>query len=128
MAMTKKVKTYFFDSYAFYEIIEGNKNYEHYTMNIAIITTRLNLMELHYGLLLKYGKREADKYYDEFVQFSINFSDEIIKKANEFRASLKHRKLSYVDCVGYITALSRNIPFLTGDLQFKDLENVEYVK
>ncbi|MDP3765396.1 MAG: hypothetical protein Q8R04_02695, partial [Nanoarchaeota archaeon] len=74
--------TYFFDSYAFYEIIEGNKNYEPYTKNMAIITTKLNLMELHYGLLLKYGQKTADYYFDELSVFSVDVSDDIIKKAN----------------------------------------------
>ena len=118
----------FFDSYALYEIIEGNPNYKKYSENIAIITTKLNLMELHYGLLNKYGKEVADKYYDIFVEFTVEINDDLIKKANEFRISLKKKKLSYVDCIGYIIAKSRNIKFLTGDQQFSDLENVEFVK
>jgi hypothetical protein len=92
------------------------------------VTTKLNLMELHYGLLLCYGKIAADKHFDELAKFSVDVSDETIKKANEFRASLKERKLSFVDCIGYIIARARNIKFLTGDSQFKDFENVEFVK
>ena len=122
------IKTYFFDSYAFYEIIEGNPNYQPYTIEIAIITTKLNLMELHYGLLREYGEEIADEYYDKLIKFSVEVSDDIIKEANLFRASLKERNLSYVDCVGYIIAKTRNIKFLTGDEQFKDLDNVEFVK
>ena len=118
----------FFDSYALYEIIDGNPNYKKYSENIAIITTKLNLMELHYGLLNKYGKEVADKYYDIFVEFTVDINDDLIKKANEFRISLKKKKLSYVDCIGYIIAKSRNIKFLTGDQQFFELENVEFVK
>jgi|SRR3989344_6663862 len=124
----EEIDTFFFDSYAFYEIIEGNPNYKHYSKNIAIITTKLNLMELHYGLLLKYGKEKADKYYDQFAVFSVEITDNIIKKSNEFRMFMKKRKLSYVDCIGYIIAKLLNVRFLTGDKEFEDLENVEYIK
>ena|SRR3989344_5968028 len=126
--MVKTIVAYFFDSYAFFEIIEGNSNYKKYTRDIAIVTTKLNLMELHYGLLVKYGKYEADKYFDELINFAVDISDDIIKMANDFRLSMKGRKLSYVDCIGYIIARLRNIKFLTGDNQFENLDNVEFIK
>ncbi|MDD5133690.1 MAG: PIN domain-containing protein [Candidatus Nanoarchaeia archaeon] len=122
------IKVFFFDTYALYELIEGNPNYKPYTKNIGIITTKLNLMELHYGLFLKYGKEIADNYYDKLIDYTIQINDNIIKKANEFRVSFKKRKLSYVDCIGYIIARSRNVKFLTGDKEFEDLEGVEFVK
>ena len=37
------------------------------------------------------------------------------------------RNLSYTDVVGYNIALKRGIRFLTGDRNFKNLENVEWV-
>ena len=123
-----EVAAYFFDSYAFFEIIGGNKNYLHFSKNIGIITTRLNLLELHYGLLKIYGKETADKYYDQYTSFAIEIDDDILKKASSLKAALRKKKLSYIDCVGYITALSRGVKFLTGDKEFKDLENVEFVK
>ena len=57
-----EIETYFFDTYALYEIFNQNANYKKYSNNINIITTRLNLMELHYGLLLKYGINIANKW------------------------------------------------------------------
>lgn len=123
-----EINTLFFDTYAFFEIINGNKNYEKYIHKIAIITTKLNLMELHYGLLLKYGVKKANLYYDDFVEFTVEIPDNLIKKANEFRASMKKNKISYIDCLGYIIAKSRNIKFLTGDKEFELLDNVEFVK
>ncbi len=122
------VRSFFFDTYAFYEIIEGNENYMPYAKDVVIFTTKLNLMELHYGLLVKYGKEQADAIYDELVKFTVDIDDKTIKEANEFRKMLKKRKLSYVDCLGYIIARSMNIPFLTGDKEFWDLENVKFVK
>ena len=89
-----KIRTFFFDTYAIIEIIFGNPNYNDYTNDIVIATTRLNLMELHYTLLLKYGKEKADRCYDEFVKFTIDVYDRLIKQANEFRASFKKRGLT----------------------------------
>ena len=122
------IRTLFFDSYAFFEIIEGNSNYKEYTHGIAIITTKLNLMELFYGLLIKYGSETSNRYYDDLLKFCVDIDDEIIKEAMIFKALYKKRKLSYVDCIGYIFAKHRNIKFLTGDKQFKDMENVEFVQ
>ena len=122
------VTTYFFDTYAFYELISGNQNYLKYSKNVGIITTKLNLMELHYGLILLYGKEKANVYYDRFSRFCVDFDDSIIKSANEFRFSHKSKKFSYVDCIGYIISILMNVKFLTGDKGFEGLNNVEYVK
>ena len=119
--------TYFFDTYALFEIVHGNKNYILYS-NVALITTKLNLMELHYRLLDLYGKDYAEKAYNKFLQFVIEISDDIIKKANQFKLINKKRRLSYVDCIGYIIAKMNNVRFLTGDKEFENFENVEFVK
>lgn len=120
--------TFFFDSYAFFAILDKNENYNKYIKGISIVTTKLNLMEMHYGLMRRFGKEIADRWYDELVKYCVVINDSVIKEANVFRYANKHKKLSYIDCVGYIIAKSRNIKFLTGDMQFKDFENVEYVK
>ena len=121
------VDSYFFDTYAFYELIEGNDNYKPY-LKVVIFTTQMNLMELHYGLMVKYGKDEADRIYDELRKYAVDVSDDIIKAANVFRKTYSKRKLSYVDCVGYMIARSLDVPFLTGDKEFRDLTNVKFVK
>ena len=118
---------YFFDTYALFEIVHGNINYFNYK-KAEIITTKLNLMELHYRLLLLYGKSYAEKAYKKFLPFVFEISDEIIKLANEFKLKYKKRKLSYVDCIGYILAKSNNAKFLTGDKEFKGMDNVEFVR
>ncbi len=123
-----EIKTFFFDTYAFYEIIQGNENYKPYEKEVSIITTKLNLMELHYGLLSLYGKEEADKYFDNFSQFCVEITDDIIKESNEFRNNNKKKKMSYIDCLGYICARRHGVLFLTGDKEFHDLDNVEFVK
>ena len=121
-------KTFFFDTYALFEIVKGNLNYRDYTTDIGIVTTRLNLMELYYGLFVNFGKNVADEYYRRYREFCVEISDDLIKSAMRFRAENKKKDLSYVDCVGYAFAAEAKIKFLTGDKEFEKLPNVEYVK
>lgn len=119
---------YFFDTYALYSVIMGYPSYKKYFKQIVIITSRMNLIELHYILLRDYGKEVADTKFEHFKEFEVSFSDEIIKKANQFRYANKKKNFSYTDCIGYLIARTRNIPFLTGDNAFKGMEGVEFVK
>jgi len=123
-----EVESFFFDTYALYEVIAGNPAYEKYASRVAVVTTRLNLMELYYGLLAGYGKKTADEHYKEFAEYAVEIGDEIVKNAMEFKLANKHKNLSYVDCIGYTLARQRSIKFLTGDREFKDMLGVEYVK
>ena len=117
----------FFDTYALFEIIKENKNYACYVKGVGVITTILNLMELHYALLREVGKEEADRHFERLLPFVVDLSNEIIKEANGFKLLNKKRKLSYIDCIGYMIARSMNLKFLTGDKQFEKLEGVEFV-
>lgn len=123
-----EIRTFFFDSYAFFEISNGNLAYEPYVKDVAITTTKLNLMELHYGILRTEGKEKADELYDKYLQYTIDFSDEDIKEANQFRLEQKKQDLSYIDCMGYVLAKKMRIKFLTGDNKFKGMEGVEFVE
>ena len=40
----------------------------------------------------------------------------------------KGNLISYVDCIGYVVALEKNVLFLTGEKHFKELKNVEFVR
>ncbi len=119
---------FFFDTYALHGIFKSNQNYKPYISDVQIVLTRLNLMEFYYGIFITKGKEAADLYYDRLVEFAVDLSDEVIKKAMIFRAQNRNKKLSYVDCIGYIIAKSLNIKFLTGDKEFKNMENVEFVQ
>ena len=119
---------YFADTYSLFEIIGGNQKYAKFVRLVEIITTRLNLMELYYGLLMKYNEEIADAYYSVYLPRAVNFSDYTIKRAMKFRLANKEKKLSYIDCVGYQTALENRVKFLTGDKAFNEIPNVEFVK
>lgn len=117
---------FFFDSYAIIEIVLGNENYKKYTDSI-ILTTRLNLFEVFYALLKDVGEKEAGFCLDRYYEFIIGFGKEVIKKAARFRLQHKKRNLSMTDCIGYILAKEWNVKFLTGDKEFENMENVEFV-
>ena len=118
----------FYDTYAILEIISGNANYKNYLKNIGIVTSRLNLMELYYRLYVLFGIETAELYFQRYNLFVVEVDDFIVKKAMIFKAENKNKDLSYVDCIGYIFAMKNKIKFLTGDRQFEQMENVEFVK
>lgn len=116
---------FFFDTYAFFEIIRGNQNYKQYIED-RIITTIFNLAELNYNLKKEKDKKTADDYTDKYSGFIVEVSIEDIKNAMDFKTM--DRKLSIPDAIGYIVAKRFNIKFLTGDKDFENMENVEFVR
>ena len=118
---------FFFDTYAIIEIWNGNTDYQKYA-NETIITSMLNLGELYYSYIKDGSKESADLRMDTFKPNIIEIDKETMKKAMYFRYIHKKRKLSMVDCVGYMLSQKIGIPFLTGDKEFKDFPNVEFVK
>lgn len=120
--------SFFFDTYAFYEIIVGNQNYLPYTKEVNIITTQLNLMEMYYQLLALYSKEHALEFFKKYEDFIVPISDSLVIEAMDFRKDHYKKNLSYVDCVGYTIAKKMKTPFLTGDIQFENMSNVNFIK
>lgn len=122
------MQIFFFDTYAFYEIIVGNPNFLPFAKDVKIVTTQLNLMELYYQLVALYGKEKAVEFFNRYKEFIVPISNEMVIEAMNFRKEHYKQDLSYVDCIGYTIAKKMNIPFLTGDRQFEEMENVKFVK
>lgn len=118
---------YFFDSYALFEIIKGNKNYIEYT-NADLILSKLNIFELYYGLLRETDEKTAFSMLNKYYNFIIDFDKEIIEQAAKFRFLYKKSKFSMADCIGYMIAKRLGVKFLTGDKEFESMPNVEFVK
>ena len=116
---------FFFDTYAFFEMIRGNPNYEKYK-EINIITSIFNLAELNYGLKKEKNKEIADKITERYKSFLISITLEDIKKAMDLK--IKFKKFSIPDAIGYTIAKKFNAKFLTGDEDFRNMPNVEFVK
>ena len=119
--------SYFWDTYAVIELLEGNPNYEEYSKEKIVITV-FNLVEIYYYALREYSELEANEIYERYKLFVVKISDSILKQAMAFRKKYKKRDFSYADCVGYIYSLKNKIKFLTGDEGFKGMKNVEFVK
>lgn len=117
--------TYFFDTYAFFEIIRGNPRYESYK-DAGIVTTIFNLAELAYGLKKEMSEQVADEYLRRYWLFAVDVTHEDVKKATSLKN--KRREMSIPDTIGYTVAQRLRIKFLTGDDDFKDFPNVEFVK
>ncbi len=118
---------YFFDSYAIIEIIKQNESYLKFE-NITMITNSLHLAEVYYFLLRIYNERTAD-YYMSNLDFSfLDITPELSIKASRLKHKHRKQKLSYADCIGYITALENNMKFVTGDKQFENMKDVEFLK
>lgn len=117
----------FFDSYALVELFCGNLNYEKFR-DIKVVTSYFHLYETCFILRKKYSVEEISNYLNKLKKFCVQLDFDWINEAVELRHELKNRDLSYADCLGYIIAKNMGIKFLTGDSQFKDLKNVEFVK
>ena len=116
-----------FDTYAIIEIIKGNKNYDNY-LDIEVVINTFILAELTYYLIKTLGLDKTSYYIDKYKKFVRSTDSEIIKQAMLFRYKHKKKKLSMTDCISYFMAKELGIKFLTGDKEFKNLENVEFVK
>jgi uncharacterized protein len=121
-----KKGSYVFDTYAIFEIIGGNSNYNPY-LDSGVIINNFIFAELCYNLLRE-NKVKAEEYAKKYSQYISSLEPEWIKEAMEFRLKWKDRDVSMTDCIGYIMAKKLGIKFLTGDKEFEDMENVEYVK
>ncbi|MBN2250727.1 MAG: PIN domain-containing protein [Candidatus Altiarchaeota archaeon] len=119
---------YFFDTYALIEISLGTPAYKKYVKGASIVTSTLNLMEMYYSMRRENPREEVELFYEYLRPFAADIDDYLVKEAMEFRLANRRRRLSYVDCIGYVFARRNGIKFLTGDMAFERLPGVEYVK
>ena len=121
------VREFFFDAYAIIEIFKQNKEYNKYS-DTQITTNALHLAEAYYYLIKVYNEKTAD-YLIKNIDISLmDISYDITIRSTKFRYINRKKKLSYADCIGYITAQKLGLKFLTGDKEFKGMKNVEFVK
>ncbi|MGV8176372.1 MAG: PIN domain-containing protein [Candidatus Bilamarchaeaceae archaeon] len=121
---------FFYDSYAILEFVRGNSTYKRYFPAKGCATTHFNLVEVYYCLLRTVGKDTAEKVYESFISICAEPDHGLLKRAMEKRLELvgSGKNISYADAVGYQFALEHNLKFLTGDMEFEKLANVEFVK
>jgi len=118
---------YFFDTYALFEDIYGNSNYEKYK-SFPFKICILNIAEFYAGLLRDFGEKTAVEIYNRFNFDVLEITEKIVIEAVNFRHEHKKQKISLPDAVGYLLAKNYGLKFLTGDKEFEKFDNVEFVK
>lgn len=116
---------FFFDTYAFFEIIRGNPAYKKY-VECEGLTTILNLAELNYNLKKEKDKKTADEITEKYKEYCVSITINDVKEAMDMKQ--QNKKLSIPDVIGYIIAKRYGVLFLTGDEGFRIFKNVEFVK
>jgi len=121
---------YIYDTYAVLEYISGNRKYARYFEEDYGFLTVLNLMEIYYAVLSRFGEEAAEEAYSATETFLREFDEKDVKESMKLRLKLRRRELniSYADALGYHLSLKLKVKFLTGDIVFKGLENVEFVR
>ncbi len=120
-------RAFVFDTYAILEIISGNKNYSPY-LDSEIIINDFIFAELCYNLIKEKGLEKSSLLIEKYSKFIMEISPGIIKNAMLFRFENRKKDVSMADCISYMHSKHLNIKFLTGDKEFTDMPNVEFVK
>ncbi|MFH1585902.1 MAG: PIN domain-containing protein [archaeon] len=118
--------SYIYDTYAILEIIEGNPNYEDY-LDKQIIINDFIYAELCY-VLIRTKYPNVSKFLDKYKKHIVHVNPISIKMAMIFRHNNKDKNLSMTDCISYFMAKDLKIKFLTGDKEFENFKEVEFIK
>ncbi len=124
------------DTYALFEwLVYQNQKYKRHFEEIneeGAFITELVLMEFYHKVLHSAGKEEADRLFNTIMAKTetIKLNTERIKKTGIKRSqTLKQKKkLSYADCLNLVIAEEFNAKVLTGDKEFKGMQNTEFVE
>jgi predicted nucleic acid-binding protein len=121
---------FFYDSYAVIAYLSDNSNYRDYFEGNDGVLTKLNLIEITYRTIELHGEEAAAEVVKLFAKYTVDFGPTDIVESMKLRSKLKKdgRNISSADAVGYYLALKNKLKFLTGDKEFKGLDNVEFVK
>jgi predicted nucleic acid-binding protein len=127
---------YLIDTYALMEwFVHKNENYRKYFEIMekkSGFITELTLLEFYHKVFHRVGREKSDEVLD-IILGSIKVVDlnlELIREAAIFRSEMmkKRRELSYADAMNYVAAKNLKVRLLTGDNDFKGLENIEFIK
>lgn len=124
------MSSFFADSYALIEMLKGNGSYQSFQSE-RLITTEFNICEVGFAVCREYpadATRVLKTVRNMVFLHPTRDEDYCAGAARRKEASGQGKKLSTIDCVGYSVAKRLNIPFLTGDREFADMDNVEFVR
>lgn len=115
------------DTYALCEISRGNPKFEKYLSQDFIIS-ELTLVEFYGVILRDFNKLTAIYWLKKLLPYGKPANLALLIKAIEFKVENKLKNLSFFDVVGYVFSKENGCPFVTGDKDFQDMSNVEFVK
>jgi uncharacterized protein len=124
------MSSFFADSYALIEMLKGNENYQSFQSE-DLITTEFNICEVGFAVCREYpadATRVLRAVRKMVIIQETRDEDYCTGAAQKKLATGEGKKLSIIDCVGYSVANRLNIPFLTGDREFADMDNVQFVR
>ena len=122
--------SFFADSYALIEMLKGNENYRSFQSE-RLITTEFNICEVGFAVCRNYPANAPQilKTVRKMVTLTATINEDYCSgAARRKEASGLGKKLSTIDCVGYSAANRLKIPFLTGDREFADMNNVQFIR
>ena len=125
------MKSLLFDSYAVLKYSQDEKGadlveqflHEAENGRLKAYMSEINLGEVYYQTIRKIGLESAQAYIERLTQLPLEMispSSEIIMRASEIKAQ---HAISYADCFAVATALKFSAAILTGDPEFKTVEN-----
>ena len=118
---------YCLDTYALVEIHNKNPIYSHF-LEEEFVIPEIMMAEFYSLMLRDYSETIANYWLGKLDSYLQPVPMNVLVKAVKYRHDHKKQNLSFFDCVGYMFAREKGIPFVTGDKEFKDKEGVEFVK
>ena len=115
------------DTYALIEIHDENPKFLKY-LEEEFIVPEIVMSEFYSIILRDYNEKTAEYLLKNFEPYLKTVNLNILIKAVKYRYENKKQNLSFFDCVGYVFALENNMKFVTGDKEFHNKENVEFIK
>jgi len=126
---------YLFDSYALIAyFVEGRSSFRKYfENNDEKFTSILSLMETYSRIFHGINPSKAEDTLEAIITYFtvLPLNDiEVIREAGQFRSEMlkKKKALSYTACINYVLSKKQGHILLTGDEDFRNLNNIEFVK
>jgi len=115
------------DTYALMEISQENPDFEVY-LDSDFVITEITLVEFYGVILRNYNEQTADYWFRKLEGYAVSVNREILKEAVKFKHENKKTNISFFDAAGYIFSIKNGCYFVTGDKEFKDFKNVEFIQ
>lgn len=129
--MTRKAKAFVMDTWAIIAYLEDEPSAQQiadliasaHEEEIPIYMTVVNVGEVWYNIAREISEEDANSSVKELHDLRIQFVDvdwELTQEASRFKSQ---NKMSYADCYAAALAKEKKADLVTGDKEFKAVEN-----